>query len=220
MSVYIPRAFIGTDDTAIRVMSEFPFATVVTLAQDHVPQVSHIPLLVEPDLDGKPILIGHLARANPHWRLLADPVTTYVYFHGPHTYVSPSWYTSGRDVPTWNYVVVHAEGRAELIEEPDEIVAIVRRLTTRFEADRADPWEFALPGDLPSAENLSRAIVGVRLRPTKLSTKVKLGQNRSPADQAGVAHGLDSERRDDLSRTVAEWMRRGQDFPGDGRDSR
>src|SRR3954470_2539732 len=105
--MYLPSFFKENDPaTLYALMRENPFATLITVA-DGAPFVGHLPLLVR---DGE--ILGHMARANPQWRQF--PEVTAI-FHGPHTYVSPTWYTSEGQVPTWNYAVVHARGRAELV---------------------------------------------------------------------------------------------------------
>jgi transcriptional regulator len=116
-----------------------------------------------------------------------------VIFNGPDAYVSPSWYPAkaehGKVVPTWNYIAVHAQGRAELFDEPARLLQLVSRLSQRHEAGRAQPWAVAdAPRDY--IDGMLRAIVGFALPIERLEGKWKLGQNRSVADQMGVRAGL------------------------------
>jgi transcriptional regulator len=200
-TVYVPKSFEVSDANAAReLVRTHPFATLVTMDRESgAPFAGHVPLLLDGD-----DLVGHLARGNPQWRQLqsGEPVTAI--FHGPHTYVTPSWY-SGGGVPTWNYAVVHARGRARLVEDFRGLIRILGALTERFEGAEPSPWRFTLPEDLRSEENLTGAIVGFRIEKPVLEAKFKLSQNRSPEDHEGVLAGL-ATRADEQSRSVRELM--------------
>jgi transcriptional regulator len=168
-----------------------------------------LPFLVEPDPPPYGRLIGHLARANPQWRVAAaSPVPALAIFSGPQAYVSPSWYvsksTSGEVVPTWNYVVVHAHGDLVVHDELSWTARVVRRLTERHEGASDQPW---CVDDAPPAyvERMLRGVVGVELRVTRLEGKRKLSQNRPAEDLPGVIAGL--EQGGPMSRLVADEMR-------------
>jgi transcriptional regulator len=145
MSLYTPGHFTIDDRAAIAgLVHDHPFATLVTPGTPE-PFVSHVPLLLVPDGEPHGTLIGHVARANPHWQHAAA-VASLAIFHGPHAYVSPSWYTEpARMVPTWNYATVHAHGTLEIITDAAETRGILDALTARFEGGRAAPWTLALP---------------------------------------------------------------------------
>jgi transcriptional regulator len=141
-------------------------------------------------------LIGHFARANRHWRDFDPAVESLAIFTAVDGYVSPSWYATkpetGKVVPTWNYVAVHATGRLEIIEDPSGILKIVTELTERYEQPRAKPWAVSdAPDDYIAAQ--LKGIVGMVLHITKLEGKAKLSQNKSSADQDGVIAGLATE---------------------------
>lgn len=137
-------------------------------------------------------LYGHVARANPHWRLAQDGDALAI-FMGPDAYISPSWYASkaehGKVVPTWNYVAVHAYGPVEFFEDAERLHVLVNRLTQKHEQSQAQPWAVE---DAPTdyIAGMLRAIVGVRLPISRLEGKRKLSQNRSTEDRHGVAAGL------------------------------
>jgi len=204
MSLYTPSAFTTSDRAAVaRLMHEHPFATLVTPATPE-PFISHLPLLFVPDCEPHGTLIGHMARANPQWRHAADASSTAI-FHGPHAYVSPSWYAEpSQAVPTWNYASVHAHGALEIIEDPAETRGVLDALVQRFESGREAPWRFAMPERQRDA--LVNAIVAFRLRIRTLEAKFKLSQNRPRGDQARVAAALDRESHADAA-SVAAWMR-------------
>ncbi|MGX9784922.1 FMN-binding negative transcriptional regulator [Janthinobacterium lividum] len=139
------------------------------------------------------ILRAHVARANPLWRAAGSADECMVLFQGPHAYITPAWYAekqrSGKEVPTFNYAVVHAHGPLRAIDDAAWLLGLVERLTARHEARLATPWQVA---DAPAGyiEKLLKAIVGIEIPLTRITGKWKLGQNRSMQDQASMAHGL------------------------------
>lgn len=202
MTIYVPAHFASDDAGALaRLIHEYPFATLVTAATE--PIVSHVPMLLEQGDGPHGTLIGHFARANPHARHAGDGASIAI-FHGPHAYVSPSFYAEPASaVPTWNYAVVHAHGKLALVPET-ETKGIVDRLVERFESRRDAPWQLGLEGARLDA--MLRAIVGFRLRIDRLDVKLKLSQNRSREDRVRVADALDAEGYAEAEAT-AEWMR-------------
>ena len=141
--MYVPPAFREDDLAALHAtMREVRLANFVT-ATDEGLVATPLPLLLAPEEGPYGTLYGHLARANPQWRL---PPTgdAMALFQGPDAYVTPSWYPSklehGKVVPTWNYVAVHAYGPAEFFEDADRLLGVVTRLTDLHERSRAEPW--------------------------------------------------------------------------------
>lgn len=170
-----------------------PLATLVVSVNGN-PEAHHLPLL----LDGQPgpwgILRGHVARANPLWRQAQDvPLQALAVFHGPQSYVTPSWYATKREsgavVPTWNYAVVHARGPLIVHDDRDWVRALVTALTDSQESGFAQPWSI---DDAPSdyIERMLGAIVGIEIRIAELLGKWKASQNRTAQDREGVAQGL------------------------------
>jgi transcriptional regulator len=204
MSVYTPAHFAIDDRAAIaRLMHDHPFATLLTPASPE-PLVSHVPLLFVPECEPHGTLIGHMARANPHWRNAGDAESVAI-FHGPHAYVSPSWFTEpSKGVPTWNYAVVHASGTLDVIDDPVDKRRVLDALVQRFEGDRKAPWQFAMGESQRDA--LVGAIVAFRMRIRRLTGKFKLSQNRPVADQSRIANALDAEPYADAA-ALAAWMR-------------
>jgi transcriptional regulator len=205
--VYVPAHFRIDDDATLHAfMRAHAFATLVTLV-DGAPFATHLPLLVDADGDGDELILrGHIARANPQWETLEDQDALAI-FSGPHAYVSPTWYTSAQNVPTWNYTAVHALGRGRVLTERADVMDVLRRLTDREEARFTQPWSIErLPEDY--VESLRRAIVAFEIPVTRLEGKYKLSQNRSAADQTGVADTLGASI-DPTAREVAALMRPG-----------
>lgn len=193
--LYVPGAFAATDPNELYAhAARYPFATLVTsrpspaspASASSVPSaspgelaISHLPLLVDPS---RGTLRGHLARENPQHEHLAAGAEAVAIFHGPHGYVSPSVYKAeGPNVPTWNYVVVHAHGRARVVDE-GVLRVILNELVERFDSTG---WRFD-PGP-QSAGGAFAAIAGFEIRVERLEGKFKLSQNRSAEDRQAVA---------------------------------
>ena len=191
--MYVPRAFAVDDVPALH---QQILATPLPVLVTHASQgliASHVPLLLNSDEGASGTLYGHLARANPHWKALAEGAEALVIFAGEQAYISPSFYPSkaehGKAVPTWNYLAVHAYGTAEVFDDAERLLALVSRLSNRHEADRSDPWSVS-DAPVDYIDSMLKAIVGFRLPITRLDGKRKLSQNRDAADQAGVRKGL------------------------------
>ena len=191
MTFYIPRHF-RVDDAATleRFVADNGFATLVSAGGDGL-SVSHVPLLASRGGDGRLRLEGHLARANAHWESLEAADEVLAIFEGPHAYVSPSWYANHPSVPTWNYAVVHARGRAALLP-PERLPALLDRLSRQYEEGRPAPWRMP---DLPAefTGKMLAAIVGFEIVVERLEGKFKLSQNRRPEDVEGVIAALERE---------------------------
>ena len=115
--MYLPKHFAGDEAVGREVMQAHSWALLMTTDEAGAPFATHLSLLWQDDGSEHGALIGHLARANPHWKLFERPVESLALFWGPHAYVSPTWYTPGPKVPTWNYVTVHAYGRPQIVDD-------------------------------------------------------------------------------------------------------
>lgn len=191
--MYLPEAFAETrPDVLFALIRAHPFGLLVSTGPDG-PLVSPVPFTLAADQGERGTLRAHVARANPHWRALADRPEALALFQGPEAYVTPSWYSSKREtgkvVPTWNYVMVEARGRAAAVEDPVWLRAQVEALTAAMEAPRPEPWAVADAPERFVASQL-RGIVGIELPIAAIAGKWKLSQNRPAADRRGVAEGF------------------------------
>jgi len=207
--LYIPQHFQEErPDVLARAIRDIQFALLVT-AVDGDYHASHLPMVLK-HADGALALEGHVARPNRHWTVLASKPASLAVFQGPQAYVSPSWYESKREhgkvVPTWNYVVVHAHGRLEIVEDEDWLLAHLEDLVAANESGREQPWAISdAPADF--IDGMTRGIVGLRLTVDRLEGKWKMSQNREMRDRQGVVKGLTSRNRgDDLE--IAESVAR------------
>jgi transcriptional regulator len=213
--MYIPAAFAEQRREVLHdLIRQHSFGTLVS----HTPSglfATHLPLLLDTERGEYGVLRAHMARANPHWRSFAgasaggdtngrttdgiEPAEALVLFEGPHTYISPSWYETERAVPTWNYVVVHAYGYPRLIDDPAELRALLNATVDEYEREFERPWSTArLPEDYVAS--MMEGIVGFELPISRLEGKLKLSQNRPPADRKRVIAAL---RRQDTPASVA-----------------
>lgn len=188
MTLYVPPHFRNDDrDQLVAMMRANAFATLISSGPSGL-HVSHIPFVVDTE-DGKLLLLGHVARGNEQWSALEGATDVVAIFQGPHAYVSPSWYQQQPSVPTWNYAVVHAHGKATLLDEAG-LHDLLLRLSTTYESGREKPWRMAeLPADY--VEKMLKGIVGFSIEVAKLDGKYKLSQNR-PAEIPRVTAALEA----------------------------
>ena len=191
--MYMPAHFEETRAEVMhRLIHEHPLAVLVTLGSTG-PNANHIPLEIDSEPAPFGTLRGHVARANPVWRDFSRDVEALTVFQGPQAYISPAWYRTkketGKVVPTFNYIVVHAYGSLRIIEDEAWLRGLVERLTTRHESGRAEPWKVSdAPEDFIKTQ--LRAIVGIEMPVTRLVGKWKVSQNRPAVDREGVVQGL------------------------------
>ena len=203
--MYIPKLHEETDIAVLHALIRaYPLAAWVTSADGEL-SANHIPFLLDPTRGEFGTFIGHVARANDVWKLLAEPISSVVIFQGSESYITPSWYPSkhagGKAVPTWNYAVVHAHGRPRAIEDRVWLLDHINQLTDTHEAGQALPWKVAdAPADY--IERMLGAIVGIEIPIDRLVGKWKVSQNRTMPDKLGVIGGL-LQRGDDRSKAMA-----------------
>jgi transcriptional regulator len=194
IAVFTPKDFKVEDvGEAHALMRAHPFAVLVTNGADGL-IATHLPTVLKVDA-AFPLgrIECHLARPNPQWRSFAPEAHALMIFQGPEAYIRPGWYPSkaehGKVVPTWNYAVVHAYGRLEVVQDQAWLLAHVAELSRQQEAPHDAPWSTS---DAPESylAVMARGIVGLKLTITRLEGKAKMSQNREPRDRAGVVRGL------------------------------
>ncbi len=181
-NMYQPKSFIESDQNKLYSLIEnYPFATLVAKKDAEI-EISHLPLLLDRE-NGQ--LLGHIAKANPflEYILAAQQVT--VIFHGPHGYISPSWYHDPTDnVPTWNYAVVHIEGKLVATTESELVLLLDQLYLQHDENDTPINWQN------PKISAKLNGIAGFKIEIEKITGKYKLSQNRSFEDRSGVIRNL------------------------------
>jgi transcriptional regulator len=207
--MYLPAAFALTDPQELhRILREHPLGTLVT----HGPQgldADHIPFEFDPDAGPLGTLRAHVARANPVWQQVAAGSPVLVVFRGEQAYVSPNWYPSKheahRQVPTWNYEVVHAHGTFTAHDDERYLRGVVARLTRHHEVTEPKPWKMS---DAP-ADYLAQVmgqIVGIEIAVASLVGKSKMSQNKEARDRQGVAEAYEARGRAGLASQVRKTL--------------
>jgi transcriptional regulator len=191
--MYIPQ---HNEEKRIPVLHQLiraePLAALVTLASTGL-FATHLPMVLESTPDTLGVLRGHVSRANPQWRDLNATVDALAIFSGPQHYITPTWYPGtyehGKEVPTWNYVVVHAYGPLQIIQDEHWLLTHLGQLTAQSEVDVPAPWKLSdAPADF--IRTLLRGIVGFELPIHRLEGKWKVSQNRTTSEKQGVIAGL------------------------------
>ncbi|WP_296444301.1 FMN-binding negative transcriptional regulator [Rhodoferax sp. UBA5149] len=200
--MYLPPQFNSKNNSnAAELIRSNPLASLISVDDTGLPFVSHIPLHLE-EQGGQSVLLGHVAKANPHWRYLGARPRALVTFMGPHAYLSPRVYPDLTRVPSWNYLAVHCTVQASLVEDPTEKDALLKKLIADHEPAYAEQWR-ALGDEF--AQKMLAGIVGFELRVTDLQCKLKINQHRPESFEsmkAMYASGNDNER------SLASWMER------------
>jgi len=200
--MYQPPQFIAKDpQIALDVMRAYPFASLISCDDDGLPFVTHLPLHLEQQ-GAQPVLWGHCAKPNPHWRYLQQRPRALVTFMGPHAYLSPKVYPDLQRVPSWNYLAVHCTVQARLVEEGEAKDALLKKLIGDHEPAYAAQWRSL---DAEYTRKMLTGIVGFELRVTDLQCKVKLNQHRPESHAALHAAYREGGEQD---RELATWMER------------
>lgn len=186
--MYVPTAFREEDlEKLVAFMQANSFATLVSV-QNNLPVASHIPIVITVE-NNQVKLSGHLAKQNPQWKVFGEKESLAI-FTGAHAYISPSLYEKPEEVPTWNYIAVHAWGIPQIItrqDAPDRMEQMISGMIDTYESDFQARWDEMSDG---YREGMMQGIVGFEMPIDRLEGKYKLSQNRSTADQSNVAHSL------------------------------
>jgi transcriptional regulator len=203
--MYVPAHFAERRPEELqRILREHPLGMLVTHGPDGL-DANHLPFEYDPTAGPHGTLIAHVARANPLWQRCPTGSRVLVVFRGAEGYISPSWYPSKheahRQVPTWNYEVVHAHGTLTVRDDERFVRGVVARLTRRHEAGEPQPWKMS---DAPAEhiDNLLQLIVGLEVAVTSLEGKAKLSQNKQARDRLHAAETLAARGHGELAQAM------------------
>jgi transcriptional regulator len=193
--MYVPKHF---EEPRIEVMHDLirarPLATLVTMSSNGI-NANHIPLHIFEEPTPFGTLRGHVARSNPIWNDFNSEIEVLAIFHGPDSYITPSWYPTkketGKVVPTWNYAVTHAYGTMRVVDDPTWLRTLLETLTDHNEKKFSKPWKVS-DAPLEYTSKLIENIVGIEIGITQLTGKWKVSQNQPPQNQSGVISGLEA----------------------------
>ena len=199
--MYIPHVNLMSDkNEAVEFMKRFSFATIITVNNER-PVATHLPFLISLKND-QIILTSHFAKANEQWKDMANHQAL-VIFTEPHAYISPTHYDKETNVPTWNYISIHAYGRGELVTESEEVFEILERTIDNYESSYKQQWD-RLPEEFRS--RLSKGIVAFHITVTELQARKKLSQNKNEHEQARIIETL-SKSKNTNENLIADYMK-------------
>ena len=203
--MYIPPHFAITDPQVLHsIMREHPLGVLVTSAVGGL-DANHIPFEFDPSVGKLGVLTGHVARTNPVWHQCLQGADVMVIFRGDESYISPNWYPSKhethRQVPTWNYEVVHVYGRLTVRDDEKFMRGVVARLTRTHEAQEPKPWKM---GDSAPdyIDGMLKAIVGIEITIERFEGKSKLSQNRESRDLQGAVDKLREQGKTSIAQAM------------------
>lgn len=191
--MYVPSHF---EESRQEILHDFieahSFGALITHSANGL-DANHLPFELDAKVGMHGLLRAHVARNNPVWQSIKNGDEVLIVFRSEDAYVSPSWYPSKHEthkqVPTWNYRVVHAHGRITVHDDEKYVRGVVARLTKKFEASETMPWKM---GDAPQdyINMMLKAIVGIEIDITRLVGKFKLSQNREIPDRLNAGNVL------------------------------
>ena len=192
-SLYIPKPHLVEDRRLLHdFMDEFAFVDLVTATPSL--RITHIPVWLDRTAGRYGTLHGHLSRQNPQSHTFDGQQSGVIVFHGPHGYISPTWYAKTTDVvPTWNFAVVHATGKLRPVNGKKELNDLLSKLIAKFENYEGTGYDFSKISD-SYKYGLMTGIIGFEMEVELLEGKFKLGQDRSAADKQGLLKNLESAK--------------------------
>ena len=200
--MYIPKHYQGKNtERAVAFMQRFNFATIVSSNAD-VPTATHLPFVIR-EVNGDIQISSHFAKANPHWEHIGKEQDLII-FTEPHAYISTEHYEKDQNVPTWNYLAVHAYGTAKIIDGRAEVFKLLESMMESFEPAYKKQWQ-KLPDEY--REGMANGIVAFEMKVTELQFKEKLSQNKKDGERASIIRYL-GESPAETERILAEYMKR------------
>jgi len=204
--MYIPKQYQGESrEAAITFMKQFNFATIVTTVQG-IPMATHLPFTIKDKANNDLIISSHFAKANQQWKHLTEQENL-VIFQEPHAYISPTHYNKKENVPTWNYLAVHAYGKAQLIEDQETVFSLLEEMMNSFEPAYKKQWD-----ELPMTykTKMIKGIVAFEMTVTQLNSKEKLSQNKKENERQSIINSF--EQSNDMNeQLIAKYMREKED---------
>lgn len=200
--MYIPPINRMDDQQEIlNFIQRFSFGTIITVI-DQVPVATQLPFISNLE-DGKLIIRSHFAKANPQWKHIEENRNLLI-FTEPHAYISPKNYIQQQNVPTWNYITVHAYGKAELMTDDQEAFKLLEQTINFYEQEYLQQWESL---DQGYREKLVKGIVGFKIEVDQLEAKQKLSQNRAKEEQENIINQL-GQSPNTADQLIADYMQK------------
>jgi transcriptional regulator len=201
--MYIPKAFEVQDKDKLAEFIKANSFGILFSNNGSVSTATHLPLLFDKNTGKNGYLYGHMAKANPHWKETGKEVL--VVFHGPHSYISPTWYEDPNTVPTWNYVAVHVYGDFIVVDDKESARKIIENTVDFYESSMPNPWQVDVTDEY--MEGLMRGIVCFKIEVKRIEGKWKLNQNHPVERQEKVVQTL-RKSKDQNALGIADLMER------------
>jgi transcriptional regulator len=202
-SMYIPQHYRAEDQAEVIALIKANSFGILITSQEDVPFATHLPFLFDEQKGTQGVLISHLARANPQGQQLCSGKEVLVIFQGPHAYISPTWYKSEFNVPTWNYAIVHVYGQVRIVENAEQTRQMLDALVAQYEGSNYEAWR--APWDDTRYSKLTGGIIPFEIAISRIEGKFKLSQNKSPADRRGAIEHL-QQSSDGQQQAIAAMM--------------
>ncbi|MDV3892835.1 FMN-binding negative transcriptional regulator [Elizabethkingia anophelis] len=200
--MYIPSHFQFQDNAEkIAFMKRYSFATIVTV-KDNLPIATHLPFFID-DLSDKLLLSSHFAKANEQHKYIEENISL-VIFSEPHAYISPANYDKRESVPTWDYIAVHAYGKAKILEDETAKAAVLEQMIHFYEEDYMQQWENL---NDKFKKGMMKGIVGFEIEITDLQGQKKLSQNKTETEKHRIAQNL-SKSINMEERVIADYIKK------------
>ena len=213
--MYLPDHFEeAREQELLQTIAAYPLGALVVNGP-HGLDADHVPFLTDQDGGGKRKLIAHVARANPLWKEAKDGQEVLVVFRAGDAYVSPSWYPSKHEshkqVPTWNYRVIHVHGRLFIRDDERFVRGVVARLTKTHEAQAANPTPWKMTDSAPEfIDQMLARIVGIEIEVIRMVGKWKLSQNKDERDRTNAAAELGKRGEETISAAMLGTLGKGR----------
>ena len=197
--MHVPKSFQQEDSTVLHeLIAKYPLASLIAYSATGI-EVNHIPFFLNKS-KGKLSLQGHIAKANPLWKLIKDKSQVLLVFHGPNCYISPNYYPTkkeqGKVVPTWNYVAVHVKGLLSYRFDTEFKLDMLNHLTIQHEQNQDKPWSIT-DAPMQYIQRMLAAIVGLEIEILSITGKWKVSQNQPEINKQGIVAGLSNEETSD-----------------------
>lgn len=200
--MYIPKNNIQTDKKQIiDFIKRFSFGTIIT-SKSNLPIATHLPFLVSEN-EEEIILTSHFAKANEQWKDI-ETSNVLVIFNEPHAYISPKNYEKKQNVPTWNYISVHAYGQGKIVAEFESVYKLLEDTIENYEIDYKQQW-IELPEDFKI--KMVKGIVAFEINVREIKAKEKLSQNKTERERKNIINSL-SNSNNANGEVIADYMKK------------
>jgi len=184
--MFVPNLFkFGNKAEQLAFMKQYSFATIIT-TNNNIPLATQLPFVIAERQD-KLILSGHFAIANEQANYIEEN-TSLIIFSEPHAYISPAHYDKKESVPTWDYIAIHAYGKAKILNDENSKFKALEQMILVYEPNYLDQWNSLSE---KYKKGMIRGIVAFELEVSDLQGQKKLSQNKSVVERERIIKHLE-----------------------------